>query len=590
MEKELMNERKIGATNISLLMLVYEYDLDKRRVDSLAKHMGWTVNDLHQNIERLRGQDFYKRYYGMCAAFLDESRGLGRAALLDSLQHSPDEVSIASAFRVLKDREVPMGDIVAKMASPAMRGAYLAAVGTLKESERTLPERSLMTEALTLTAEKRTSDAVERVNRDEPDAAPLKSLAEEVKTLRELHELVEKPEELLRPGVEACLAAIRGSEPVEEPFKELAQDDVAISQLVRLVTETSPGWWIPSEEEKGKKPEMETLMPLLVETDWFKRYIGENLEHIDRAALLETQLAVAEAYVAYLTREGRLLPLVGERYEELQSERDLRVEWDMEAQYILKHGGETAKEIDLESLKKAYGKDLSRAVGVMGRGDTLLFGSLLNRLESKAREEAAELREKPSAETLTAYERHLDDITLINRMVARRPIESEVELRKVSQGASTVGEHFVKLLYQQFTDKIAIASRQPIQRGWRVLDHAVRESDAIRYAELFAAKLKASGGVKPWEEAVRQDWHLSRSQPIEQYMGVPLKAGMDNVLLGEEELARIKRICFDREKAVNFDLQNDGVADVVQTDENRADYQQRVLRDQDNGQRKGMAR
>ena len=123
-----------------------------------------------------------------------------------------------------------------------------------------------------------------------------------------------------------------------------------------------------------------------------------------------------------------------------------------------------------------------------------------------------------------------------------------------------------------------------------MLDHAVRESDAIRYAELFAAKLKASDGVKPWEEAVRQDWHLSRSQPIEQYMGVPLKAGMDNVLLGEEELARIKRICFDQEKAVNFDLQNDGVADVVQTDENRADYQQRVLRDQDNGQRKGMAR
>ena len=45
---------------------------------------------------------------------------------------------------------------------------------------------------------------------------------------------------------------------------------------------------------------------------------------------------------------------------------------------------------------------------------------------------------------------------------------------------------------------------------------------------------------------------------------------------------------FEHKKAVDFDLANDGIADVVQTDANRAEYQEKVQRDMGGNRGRGI--
>lgn len=45
---------------------------------------------------------------------------------------------------------------------------------------------------------------------------------------------------------------------------------------------------------------------------------------------------------------------------------------------------------------------------------------------------------------------------------------------------------------------------------------------------------------------------------------------------------------FEHKKAVDFDLANDGISDVVQTDANRAEYQEKVQRDMGGNRGRGI--
>lgn len=589
---------KIGYTNLSWLLGVYHYDQGKATKEWLAKSMGVEPNQVSQQVEAIRQQGFYKNFYARVSAHLDKQWNVPRTDLLNRMPLSQE--GVIQAFRVLSDRQVrpdqvaQSGQGVTLLNNPVV-GMLLGSQLEHLPMQPLTGWQKLLAESLLLAAQQEVRQLMSAKSANKEDASYAFQIESALTRQEQLEQsYAEKGNEpLILPEVLLFIESLeQGREAREEAFQALSENALAVNQAIVSLLGVE-GFW-RQEQEVQHSDILDELMPMISETEWFENYLGRHLEGVDPDCLLAVQVPLAEAYERLLDREPQRLPqeeraLVDQSFSDMEHAISNRAEIAAQVQQALADQSVEQPELSRNWMVRQESlQAVSRRVGPMTMEDYVQIESYLKELEQQARDYAESLRLRPDGDTLRRYNEAVERIERLNERVAHRFDPNERKLEKLGAAELQAADRFVRLYYKESTGELAIASKPVRDKAWRVIDYLIRESDAMGYARAFDGK-RAQLGVEKAEAAlVEQDLKAYRALGADKqgYMDISFARDGQSARLSNEESERLAKE-FEHKKAVDYDLANEGVADVVQTDANRAEYQEKLDRDQNKHAGKG---
>ena len=591
---------KIGYTNLSWLLGVYHYDQGKASKEWLAQSMGVETAVVPRQVEAIRQQGFYKNFYAKVSAHMDKQWNVSRTDLLNRMPLTQEGVT--HAFQVLSDRQVRPDEV-----AQSAQGVSLLAnpvVGMLLGSHfEHLPQnplsgwQKLLAESMLLASQQEVRElmSAKAAAGKEDESYPLQvemALSRQAQLAQNYQSKGNEP--LLLPEVQRFMAALdQGREARKEAFQALAENTLAVNQAMEQLLQVESFW---SHEQEATHTELlDELMPQLVQTVWFEDYMGTHLEGVDPVCLLAVQVPVAEAYERLLTNEPERMTVeeraqVDQAFSDMEHAISYRLEIAHQVQQVLADNSVDSAHLDRSWMARQESlQEVTRRVGPMTMEDYVQIESYLKDLEQQARDYAESLRLRPDGETLRSYHETLQRIEQLNERVSRRHDPHELKLEKLGLREAGARDRFVRLLYKESTGELAVATKPTLDKAWRVIDYLIKESDAIGYAKAFNRKLTEMGAHQPETAAVERDLCAYQGRGTEAVAYEELAFGRDGQVtrLSPEESERLLKE-FEHKKAVDFDLANDGIADVVQTDANRAEYQEKVQRDMGGNRGRGI--
>lgn len=591
---------KIGYTNLSWLLGVYHYDQGKASKEWLAQSMGVDPATVPVQVEAIRQLDFYKAFYAKVSAHMDKQWNVSRTDLLSRMPVTQEGVT--HAFRVLSDREVRPDEVAWSPQGVSLLNNPV--VGMLVGSQlEHLPDtglagwQKLLAESMLLASQQEVRELMSAKTAfgDENDSYPLLIEAALTRQAQLAQNYSAKGHEpLLLPEVRHFLEVLdKGREERVEAFQALADNTLAVNQAIEQLLQVESFWC--QEQEVSRTEVLDELMPQLVETAWFEDYMGAHLEGVDPVCLLAVQVPVAEAYERLLNNEPERMSeegraAVDQAFSEMEHAISNRAQIAHEVQQVLADKSEQGTRLDRSWVTRQESlQEVTRRVGPMTTEDYVQIGSYLKELEQQARDYAESLRLSPDGETVRGYHETISRIEKLNERVAHRQDPQELKLEKLGLREASAHDRFVRLLYKESTGELAIASKPTLDKAWRVIDYLIRESDAIGYARAFDLKREAMGVRTPDTVEVERDLKAYQGAGSEAVAYEELAFGRDGqgTRLSAEEADRLLK-AFEHKKAVDYDLANDGVADVVQTDANRAEYQEKLNRDTGGSRGRGI--
>ena len=590
---------KIGYTNLSWLLGVYHYDQGKASKEWLAQSMGVQPNEVAQQVEEIRQQGFYRNFYAKVSAHLDKQWNVPRTDLLSRMPMSQEGVT--QAFRVLSDRQVrpdqvaQSGQGVQLLTNPVVNMLLGNQLEHLPKQNMAGWQR-LLAESLLLAAQQEVRELMSaKAQAKEDESYPIR-IETALTHLAQLEQnYAEKGNEpTILPEVLHFMDSLdKGREAREEAFQALSENTLAVNQAVESLLGVQ-GFW-KQDQPVTHVEILDELMPMLSETEWFEDFLGHRLEGVDPDCLLAVQVPVAEAYERLLDREPQRFSeeervVVDQSFADMEQAISNRAEIAAQLQQMLADQSAEQPELSRNWMSRQESlQAVSRRVGPMTMEDYVQIESYLKELEQQARDYAESLRLGPDGDTFRKYNETITYINKLNERVAHRLDPNERKLEKVGGTGLDIKDRFVRLYYKESTGELAIASKPTLDKAWRVVDYLIREADAVGYARAFDAKRAQLGAEKPEAAVVEQDLKAYQALGADKtgYGEIAFTRDGQGARLSNEDLERLAKE-FEHKKAVDYDLANEGVADVVQTDANRAEYQEKM--DRENNKHAGKGR
>lgn len=630
MENE-QEQIKITDYDINMLLGLYMYDQGTRQIDHLAKLISVPENEVEKVLNDYRGTPVYAEFYAEISRFINQNLGKQDTEVLSKCVG--EATDLMHAFYVLSERKVSPTAILSEghadklLVSAYFRemfGESLSAISKGGQTE-TSGWKSLMAgtslaqdycdsmKAMQLYSEYQSRASAETADQ-EADFRQLvnKAYARVERAERNYEKTFDRPFVLPEVFQLGALYATGMEDELLAAIREKKADMLVIGQFADHLCGSScrlnAGFTDPHEHISAK------LADELTRTVWFEKLVGYDLSHIQPQLMTNAQFRLAHSYaeqIGKLAHEGTAVSVVGlsedgneidvpvnpenvnRRVSELlDAVKERKMLTDV-TEAFLKGNGNGLEEGFFESarFRRQYGEDLSLKAGTLEAADILVMEQYRKKLENQAAGLANVLALEPSVEKLDAYREYEVLNKRLDAVSARMEELYDGNVSEVSELKTTLNngvqeERVVMLLYDEKSFRfltVDAGSRLDAElHGYSVIDRYTTLKEARDFVRLADEKIGQSKSAALTADSMKNEYKVFRNIPGKDksaYLSVGILSADLATKSEHPDLAAMRAIAFEYEQKVAFDRANPGVADVIKTDENRAEYQAKVEKD-----------
>lgn len=628
---------KINNYDINMLVGIYFYDQGVIQLSKLAERLATPEDQVAKVLEDYRKSPVYNDFYAEMSAYANQQLGKQDSEVL--AQCIGEAAGFMKAYYVMEERRVSPATIVNEgNADKLLRSSYFSdrigedfhqlleekKEGPLPGWKRLMAETAvardnlLAQEALQAYAEHRRKDGEGVAAAQEADFRLRVSEAfQKVSEKREAYARVfDKPFMLPETAELRRLYEAGDGQKLADRIRSRRTDTLVIGEFAeflygegRLQAADAPG-----------KTVGEDLLRELTQTAWFERMVGHDLQGVYPGMMTRAQYGLAKDYSGMLARStggpvtverlsvnGRLVPVVVDpavvaaRQEALALQVDDLLRLSAAESAFVRGEGYGADPLFFGSklFLERYGEDLALFTGPVENVDVMVMEQYLQDITQQTAELAEKLSHDPSEEKLEdfrLYEKQEERKAQVIGRMEHWYTGREAHVEELSQDRSQ--DKAIMLLYDEKTGKFLAAdagSRLDETGGYSVIDRYTTAKHALDFIRLADQKVEQAKSGALTADSMRNEYKVYRALPADkkgQFLSIEILPAEMATKSEHPDVSAMRRWAFEYEQMVAFDLANPGVADVVKTDANRAEYQQKVDKDSgaDKARSGGMAR
>lgn len=630
MENE-QEQIKLNNYDINMLIGIYFLDQGAIQLNKLAEMIAVPEDKVAEVLAEYRQSPVYEEFYSEISTFSNNKLGKQDTELLSKCMG--ETVDLMNAFYVLSERKVSPSTILEEgHADKLLQSAYFREMfgqnlSALVQEEKGIAPgwKRLMAETALAQDYKESMQSMRiytEFRRHNPEYRPeqeadFRQMVNEAYARAETSErnylkVFEKPFVLPEAEKLRKLYTDGDEEKLLEQIRERKGDMLSVGQFADFLC-GSPGR-LNTGFDTPEKAISDRLAEALSQTVWFERMVGYDLSAVQPELMSHAQFTFAHTYAARLEHiaggePGLSVPGLSADGNEISVSVDMRniterlnalVEMTRDRRFLETKNedfvkgmadGVEADYFDSPHFKRMYGDDLSLVSGTLDSVDVMVMEQYRKSLESRAAELAADLAQNPSKDKLEEYRSYVaisDRLDVVTERMGYlyAPFVREVEKLTPDMEPGKVPDRAVMLLYEETTGQFmavdAGTAMDDSKQGYSVIDRYTTLKEAIDFIRLADRKVEQSRSGILMTDSMKNEYKVYNALPkVDKapYLSVGILSAELAAKSEHPDLAAMRAIAFEYEQKVAFDRVNPGVVDVIKTDENRAEYQEKTDRD-----------
>ncbi len=624
-----MENEKIMVNNydISMLLGIYMYDQGMIQLNKLAEIIVAPDDKVEEVVRAYRESPVYKEFYSEVSRFMNRQEGLQDTAVLEN------SAELMNAFYVMNERNVSPATILNEgHADKFLQSTYFLEMfgENLSSLQKTQEEpdipgwKKLMAdtalakdyadsmEALKAYAAYKASSKGAGTDGQEPGYRQMVADAHQRArlTLANYNKVFDRPYVLPEVARLQDLYAKGDKNRLAAEIRANRMDELVIGQFAEYLYGDD---WHKAGRPAGKQEISDSLVEELSRTIWFSNLVGHDLSRVHAEIMLPAQYAVAKGYAEQLARKsadaetaavkvmtaGAGLLEFQVKMQELNGKLDAllaRVEQRDElaavTEKFVKGEGQGVDKgfFESESFKQVYGEELALLPAIGGPEDVMVIEQYRSQLEARAKEMATRLSIEPSEEKVKeylAYEKLSVKIESVSERMEKLYAGTPAVLEELTPdfAAKMTQDKTVMLLYKESSGKFYVCEAGSALRTaeeYSVVDRYTTVGRALDFVRSVEQKLQQAHVAVLATDSMRNEYKVYRSltpDKLVAFQGLDILPSEQASKSEHPDVSAMRRYAFEYKQRVEFDLANPGVIDVVQTDANRAEYQEKLEKD-----------
>lgn len=622
---------KINNYDISMLIGLYFLDKGTTQLGKLAELIALPENDVELVLNEYRESPQYRNFYSEICAYSNQLLDKQDSEVLSNCLG--EAADLMNAFYVMNEQKVSPATILNEgHADKLFQSAYFTKIfgknlmGIAQAENTEIPGwKRLMAETALMQDYSESIQAMKaytNLRRTDPDGVS----AHEADYRQMVAEAFARAEEsssnymrtfnrpFLLPEVESMrvLYETGNEEQLLNRIMEKKNDELVIGKFAEYLCGSSnrltTGFPVPSHNLTDR------LADAMSQTAWFGNMVGYDLSGVCPEMMTHAQFELARNYAVRLTQsadgaaemrvnglapDGNVTTLtvnphvIHDRMSELfETVKEGMALTDAAGKFVKGEGGVVTPEFfESQRFKQQYGEDLSLFSRTLEPADVMVMETYRKALEMRTAELAHRLVQNPTEENMGKYRSYVDLTGRLEAVECRldQLYESKVSKADVlapDMNIEQTPDRAVMLLYEQsegrFLTADAGAALDESAKGYSVIDRYTTAKQALDFVRLVDQKIEKTKSGVLGTDSMRNEYKVFRALPSankDAYLSVNILSAEAAAKSEHPDLTAMRAIAFEYEKKVAFDLVNPGVADVIKTDANRAEYQEKMDKD-----------
>lgn len=630
--KNEQDQIKINDYDINMLIGIYFYDQGTIQLSKLAEMVDIPENEVDKILAEYRESPVYKDFYAEMSSFSNLKLGKQDTEVLSKCMDEAAE--LMHAFYVLEERKVsPVTILNEGHADKLLQSAYFREMigqtlsGLVQNENSDLPGwKRLMAETALIQDYSETIQAMKTYagyrrrlsSRHETQDADYremvaKAYARAKSSATNYSHVFSRPFVLPEVDNMTKLYDSGKEDLLVERIRDKKSDVLVIGQFAEYLSGSS------NELKTGFLPAQHLITDRLAEalsqTAWFGQMVGYDLSGVCPEMMTHSQFELACNYAVRLTQnagDSAVVELRGfdgngdemnhqvnckEVYDRMNILFDIRNERQaLEAMTEEFMSGKSAVNVDdfinSPRFRMQYGEDLSLFSTSLEPTDVMIMELYRKSLESRANAFAIQLAAvDPSLEKLDDYRNYVTLTNLIDsvsdRMEQLYPdLSNQMYVLTPQMNLEQTPDKAIMLLYDKskgsFVGVDAGTKFVESPSGLSVIDRYTTIKHALDFIRLADQKIERTKSGVLSTDSMRNEYKVFSALPAGQqshYLSMDILSAEMATKSEHPDLSALRAFAYEYEQRVAFDLANAGVVDVVQTDQNRAEYQQKMEMD-----------
>lgn len=627
----------IGDMDINMLVGIYMYDQGKIKLEKLANMLNVPKNQIDDVLEKYRDSPAYKVYYSEISSYSNSVLELKNTDILG--KNMAEAADLIHSYQILSDRKVSPSEIIEDgRADSLLASDYFKqmfgneleiAVKKAGTPEMDYGWKRMMAATLVQQCEMNKYQALQRYSdfMRQPDNGDNVREAEVRRYISDTFTRSQKVNDnyartfggrFVLPQVADMLSAARNDgHDVAGYIHSNRNSRLVIGQFLDQMTGVN-GLGVRLGE--GNHLDFnEKVMDELVKTEWFRDLVGTDLSGVQSRAFTQAQFEVAASYVQHVSdrpdrlaaentgeevspdKQKELLEVVYERLSTLNTMSIAVNRTEIQAARFAMGKAELPDNTFFESehFRTAYGQDLSFMNTPLTEGDKMVIGAYRDYLDNRIFDLSSALSGVTDQSRLHELEQ-LDSLqALLDKTDARLLELSEGKAGRVDElGESSSNDRAVQLLYSVDTGRfftipagMSLSSEQ--SEKYHVIEKYTTVRRSLDFTSKLNEKLSASKSGSLSLDNIRHELRVYKRLPENRkdiFTTMNLLTNAQATVSEHPDLTAMRALAFEHQKKVDFDLANAGVKDVIKTDANNIEYQQKVDKDSGKSVTNGIGR